>query len=262
MNKNLLCSLAGAFILTGAANAAKLEITYENLSAPGGLWNTPLFLGFHDGSFDTFDPGVAASSSLEALAEEGMPGGLVGDIAGVAGAQSAVLFGDDAPSAGPGVLFNPGSSASIIVDLLPTSNRYLSFASMLLPSNDAFIGNANPTAYDLFDINGDFKEGFSISIYGMNVWDSGTEENDTMGVPFSAIGGTSAPTVGGVVAQHSGLQNFIGSTLGNGSTLTSAFDGRTAIGRITARSVPDTSSYIGVMSIALVLGFRRFTRKK
>ncbi len=254
---------AGALSLLGlSAHATNVEITFENLSEEGGLWNTPLFLGFHNGSFDTFDLAVAASASVELLAEEGDPGLLLGDIGLVNGAKSAVLLGDDAPGVGPGVLFNPGSSNSLSINLDPTENRYLSFASMLLPSNDAFIGNPIPSAYDLFNIAGDFNDGFSIDLFGVDIWDAGTEENDGMGAPFSAIGGTSTPTVGGVVAQHPGLDNFVGTSLGNGTVLERAFTDQTPVGRITARRVPDTAPGAALMGFLFLLGFQRFLRKR
>jgi len=254
---------AGAFAFSVTSlNATSVEITYENLSEEGGLWNTPLFLGFHNGSFDTFDLAVAASASVELLAEEGDPAALIGDIGLVGGAKSGVIFGDDAPGVGPGFLFNPGSSNSIVIDLNASSNRYLSFASMILPSNDAFIGNQDPTAYDLFNIAGDFNDGFSIDLFGVDVWDAGTEENDGMGAPFSAIGGTSTSTVGGVVMQHPGLDNFVGTNLGNGTVLERAFDDRTPIGRITAQRVPDTAPAAGLMGLLFLLGFHRFVGKR
>lgn len=266
-----IACLAGALSLTGTlASATNVEITYENFSQEGGVWNTPLFLGFHNGSFDTADLMVAASSSVELIAEEGLPDDLLSDISMVPGSKSAVLVGDDAPMVGPGVLFNPGSSNSLVIHLDPMTNRYLSFASMILPSNDAFIGNLNPTAYDLFNIAGDFNDGFEIDIYGFDVWDAGTEENDAMGAPFSAIGGTSTPTIGGVVSRHldldmsqnPGLSNFIGTQLANGNTLDYTFGEKKRIGRITARSVPDTASMAGLLSLVFLLGFHRFTRNR
>lgn len=269
---------AGVISLSGiSAHATNVEITYENLSQEGGLWNTPLFLGFHNGAFDTADLMVAASASVELLAEEGDPGDLISDIGSVPGAETGVIFGDDAPGVGPGVLFNPGSSNSLVINLDAANNRYLSFASMILPSNDAFIGNLNPTAYDLFNINGDFNDGFAIDIYGFDVWDAGTEENDGNGAPFSMIGVNSTgmdvpstPTVGGVVTRHldldpsqnPGLSNFVGTTLGNGDTLDIGFGAKTRIGRITAQRVPDTAPAAGLMGFLFLLGFHKLVSRR
>ncbi len=254
---------AALFSLTGLlASTTHVEIIFENLSEDGGLWNTPLFLGFHDGIFDPFNIGDPASASVEALAEEGDPMKLLDDIGMVGGAKSGVLFGDDAPGVGPGVLFNPGSSNSLVIKLNASTNRYLSFASMLLPSNDAFIGNDDPIAHDLFDAMGNFNDGFSIDLFGTDVWDAGTEENDGMGAPFSVIGGVSTPTVGGVVSVHGGLNNFVGTGLANMTTLEHAFEDSTPIGRISARRVPDTAPAAGVISFLFLLGFQRVVNRR
>ena len=44
---------------------------------------------------------------------------------------------------GPGI-FRPGASSWIDLDLDPSIHRYLTFGSMVVPSNDAFIGNNSP----------------------------------------------------------------------------------------------------------------------
>ncbi len=253
---------AGVISLSGiSASASYVEITYENLSQEGGIWNTPLFLGFHDGGFDSFDSGSAASASVQTIAETGSPAGLVSDIAAYGG-LSAVLEDDGSPSMAPPFLFNPGSSNSLVIKLDSTDNRFLSFASMLLPSNDAFIGNDDPMAHSLFDAGGSFNDGFQIDLYGFNVWDAGTEENDTMDAPFSAIGGPRTGTVGGVVAQHTGLDNFLGTGLGDGSVLKYAFNDKTPIGRITAKRVPDTAPAAGLMGFLFLLGFQKYVSRR
>ena len=54
----------------------RISITNEGASS---FSLTPLWFGFHDGGFDVFDVGAAASASLESLAEDGMTAGLEGD---------------------------------------------------------------------------------------------------------------------------------------------------------------------------------------
>ena len=56
-------------------------------------------------------------------------------------------------------------------------NRYLSYASMFFPSNDAFIANDDPTEVPIFDEKGNFI-GAEFIIAGNEVWDAGTEVND------------------------------------------------------------------------------------
>ncbi|MEM7570909.1 MAG: PEP-CTERM sorting domain-containing protein, partial [Pseudomonadota bacterium] len=52
-----LCLLTAAT----AAQAATIRVTVENLAPVDGFSLTPVYLGFHDGSFDLFDVGAAAS---------------------------------------------------------------------------------------------------------------------------------------------------------------------------------------------------------
>ena len=73
-------------------------------------------------------------------------------------------------------------------------NRFFSYASMVIPSNDAFIASADPTAHAVFDELGNFVGG-SFVVYGSRVRDAGTEVNDEscanipgpycMGAPYS-----------------------------------------------------------------------------
>ncbi len=272
----LLASLA-----TVNVHATVLKIEVENRSERGGLWFTPVFLGFHDGSFDAFDVGSQASAALELIAEDGVPSGLIGEVAAVAGGIGKVLFQDPTAGGPPGVLFAPGQSQSTEVHLDPTANRFFSFASMLLPSNDAFFGNDDPEAYTLFDALGDFVGDFEINIFGSNIYDAGTEENDGFGAPLSVLGfghdglpGTaddipSTPTSPtSVIASHSGLDTpFLGTNLAVGSTLTSTFTDDTLLATIRVsqgapKRVSDSTPYIGAMSFLALLGFQLVARKR
>jgi len=51
---------------------ARLKVTVQNLSSEQGVIFSPFWLGFHDGSFDTFTPGEKASLPLEIIAEDGI----------------------------------------------------------------------------------------------------------------------------------------------------------------------------------------------
>lgn len=250
-------------VFAGASvEASSIKLTIENVNPADGLWFTPVFVGFHDGSFDTFDAGSAASASIEALAERGDTSGLMGDIASVSGAIGHTLVQDTTAMGPPGVLFSPGSSNSFTFELDSTANRYFSFGSMLLPSNDAFFGNDDAMAYELFDSSGNFNTGFEINIFGGDIWDAGTEENDGMGAPFSMIGGTSTDTIGGVVGSHPGLDNFVGTNLATGNQLGTAFSSSTALVRISAQKVPDATPFIGAIGGLALFGFSIVTRRQ
>lgn len=214
----------------------ELDVTIENLSPAGGLAQTPYWLGFHDGSFELGRLGEAAAGfgGLEEIAEEGETGGL------------ATRFGQEQPSgveltvaspAGQAPVFEPGEVVTRTLEIHDSNvNRYLSYASMIIPSNDAFLANLNSRAIQLFDSAGEFLGPRSIVIYGRNVWDAGTEVNNpTGGAAFSTGGGTSVDE-NGVIHVHLGLDDFVGTELPIGSDLLSAFDGNTPLARITIRS--------------------------
>ncbi|MDJ0534183.1 MAG: spondin domain-containing protein [Xenococcaceae cyanobacterium MO_207.B15] len=96
-----------------------LEVTVENLSPENGGVITPVWFGLHDGSFDTFEVGEAASSGVMYVAEDGVTG-LEGTVPGVVEAlieagldpadlppQEATLggiFADSSAAANGGVL--------------------------------------------------------------------------------------------------------------------------------------------------------------
>ena len=69
---------------------------------------------------------------------------------------------------GPGS-YPPGAEGSLVLSLDPTDNRYLSFLSMVVPSNDAFIGNDDATGIELFDAMGNFVA-TDFTLTGSNIW--------------------------------------------------------------------------------------------
>ncbi len=191
-------TLAGALLagLGVHAEADSLRITLHNDAAVGGNYLTPLWVGLHDGGFDLFDTGSAASSALESLAEDGNPAGLNAAFAGhgVAGVLGA----------GP---LAPGASASLMLDAATDgSHAFLSFASMVLPTSDFFIGNDDPRAVALGGLlDGSFGR---ITLSITRVYDAGTEVNDfatsagngLFGIPGGQAGPNQGANQGGVVS--------------------------------------------------------------
>jgi hypothetical protein len=178
-------------------------VTIQNLGPPNGTFLTPVWLGVHDGSFDLFDSGSPASTALERLAEDGDTMGL-SSLFNMSGAGSV-----DGTAPGPMVQIAPGQSASMIFDLNPlaAASRYLSYASMVIPSNDAFIANGNPLAIPVFDAMGNFVGG-SFIVTGSMVWDAGTEVNDEIPMNTAFLGQmmpNTGTTEGGVVMMHPGF---------------------------------------------------------
>jgi len=239
----------GIALSAASAQAEKVVVTFTNEGPENGIFVVNPWIAFHDGTFNTFSGGTAASAGIEAVAEDGNTGPLDAAFqAANPGATSATL-------AGPA---GPGDSKTYIFDLDPNdpNNRYLSYVIMLIPSNDAFAGNSTPTTYEIFDADGNFVAR-PINIPGSAVYDAGTEVNDEIpeNVAFLA---QAAPNTGetenGTVALHPGFM-----PLGSGGILdaTRPFGGGTinfangdftadgyTLGRISVTQLgnPDTSS--------------------
>ena len=226
--------MAFGLLLNSSVNATTIKVTIENLAPEAGTHLTPVWIGFHDGSFDLFDEGETVSEALESLAEDGDTSSVSGDFGmSAGGVRDATITGPGSPP-----VFFPGdvSSRSIFVD--GTAGRYFSFASMIIPSNDAFIANGDPMAYEVFDGNGNFIP-IDIVIMGSQVWDAGSEVNDEVPANVAFLA-QAAPDTGvdeeGTVHEHVGF-------LAGGEILT-AFPGADfsvtgyEIARITIEEVP------------------------
>lgn len=196
VKSGIACAVAALGLSAGAASAASLTISVTNVSGQGGLYLTPLYASFHNGSFDAFSAGSPASAGVEALAEEGGVDGVRAErIAADAGSQEAVLANPAGFGGAP--VLDPGETASVEIDV-DVANRFFSFLSMVIPSNDTFIGNDDPLAYELFDASGAYLGDRVITVDNADVWDAGTEANDGLGAAFSAAGGVSTDTMDAV----------------------------------------------------------------
>jgi len=270
IKKALLTAAASTALLAGSAQATIVEVEVSNLFAEGGLALTPVWVGFHDGSFDSFDLGSAASSSVQALAEGGDVSGVMADFsASNANGQQGAVFAPDGFAGAP--VFEPGETAtSATFDINATDNGYFSFLSMLIPTNDAFIGNDSATAYSLFDMDGNFTS-LDILVLGANVWDSGTELNTGFGSPFLVGADAQArEDENGVIGQHAGLTvlanglSIFGGDTPAGYSIDQAAADFTAQGfevaRITVNQVPVPAS-AGLFAIGMI-GLAGFKRRK
>jgi hypothetical protein len=188
--------------------ARVFEVTVEvtNLAPEGGTIQTPVWVAAHDGSFDLYDRDAPASPELERIAEDGNPEPLVGAFAESGAGTDTIVFGDNPE--GPPVI-RPGStaSASFLVDTTRGEAQYFSYASMVIPSNDAFVANGDPMAHMIFDERGRFRP-VSFIVAGDEVLDAGTEVNDEIPANTAALGQEVADTgvdEEGVVVLHEGF---------------------------------------------------------
>lgn len=208
----VVLGLCACMTLGSAASADRLRVTITNHQAADGLFLTPLLAAFHDGTYDAFDPGAAADAGLEAIAEGGDPSA---EIAANPGRNFTVIASPGGFAGAP--VIDPGESASVLIDVDALTERYFSFLSMVIPSNDYFIGNADPMGHAVFDASGAFL-GASIAILGADVWDAGTEVSDGAGAAFSTDGGADADQ-GGTVAPAGSLAALIGVGIPTGASI-------------------------------------------
>lgn len=198
------CVLFAAAFVAGESQAQQtIRVEVTNNAPTDGVAITPLWLGFHDGSFDVFDSGVAASAGLQEIAESGSPAGLGAEF--TAAVPSGVEGAIASPTGPPPI--QAGETVSAIFNIDPGSNQFVSYASMILPSSDYFIANGSPTGFDLSSIFGTTNS-LSFDIGG-TVWDAGTEINDFDTSPgnglFPALGLPAGAGGDGVGARENGV---------------------------------------------------------
>ena len=209
----------GACAIAPSAMATEIRVTVTNTSGEGGLSLTPVYFGFHNGGVDLFDVGSAASPGIEEIAELGSFGTLRDErLAQQGNSAGAAALGVDGALAGP---VEPGETATFTITLDSTDNRFLSFASMVVPSNDTFIGNDDPMQFALFDDEGDFLGPQTISVPPAFAYDAGTEVNNPAGGP-AFVDGQNPPdgvAENGVISAATSLSDFVGLLLFGGLTL-------------------------------------------
>lgn len=222
MTRRLALPAAAVLLAATAVHAAptSVTVTITNAAPAGGTFLTPLWVAFHDGSFDTYAAGAPVTPGLERLVEDGstnLPRDPLPSISEEFRASTpAVAAGglDDAmPNnvgfARPGfAVLAPGQTLTktFTLDGADLANRFFSYASMVIPSNDFFIASASPIP--IFDASGNFV-GADLRIAGSAVLDAGSEVNDEIPANTAFLG-QSADDVGtpenGVVTPAAGFK--------------------------------------------------------
>lgn len=195
--KLLATTLVAAVALSAPAMAKTISVTIENNSDPNGIYFTPFLTVVSDGTYQPFTSGEVASAGIETLAE-------LGDVSGAAAEaldpadtdrQIAVLTepeGVGSALVGGPPVFDPGNSATINFTLTGT-NSHLNLLSMIIPSNDTFIS----ARIDLLDDMGNLKLGtYDIGLNFDNIYDAGTEVNQTLGQAFNPADGNGPGLLG------------------------------------------------------------------
>lgn len=242
----MACALSIGTMMTApaAARSQRVTVTVENLAPAGSIATAPLRIGFNRGTFDAFDAGEAPGAPIISIAEGG------------SGADWFPAFASADPMAVLGTvggLLTPGASAvaQFIVD--PALNPFFTFAAMVVPSNDYFIGNDNPMAYRLFDSSGNLAI-TSIDQFGSDIWDAGSEVFDPSAAAFLVAGNNDlrTPQNGVVGADFAELAGFDGQATRAGYVFRSQLTANSPIYRISfaAGAVPEPQVWL-----TLILGF-------
>lgn len=190
MSMDSVVALASQFIVGANEDRQRFAVTIENVSSTetletsDGSQAVPLSPGayaVHSDANPIFTPGEAASRGLQRLAEDGFPHVLVPDqehslLAEINSEENVAESGIFLSLQGGLPPLDPGESTTFYVTA--AEGESLSFASMFVPSNDAFFapgedgislfGDGSPVSGDVTD--------------QLTLWDAGTEENQEPGV--------------------------------------------------------------------------------
>jgi len=183
-------------------------VTITNLTRAESF--TPILVASHKRGVHLFELGSAASDELAQLAE----GGNTVPLSAMLAANKSVT----ATSVSTGLLA-PG--ASVTVKVSARGAQYISLASMLIPTNDAFFALNN------------VRVGEKTKTFYSPAYDAGTEMNDEMcvDIPGPVCGGEGySPNASGegYVHIHSGIH-------GIGDLSAATYDWRNPVAKITVR---------------------------
>ena len=211
-------TLAAILVLTAsqasASGSGDYYVTITNLTYRINF--TPILVVSQRRPVELFEVGTPASDDLAAIAEAG---DLVPIKATLNGEKDVVDVQDS------GGLLGPGESVTVVVSG-DRGARYISVASMMLPTNDGFIG------LDSVEVE---RRG-SVTFYSPG-YDAGSEANDELcaNIPGPPCGG-----VGPSPGENPGDENHVHihrGTHGIGDLAADVYDWRNPVARITVTRV-------------------------
>lgn len=228
--------------LLGGAQAAvvQLKVTVENLAPANSVSFAPLRVGFHNGAFDAFNIGQAATAPIISVAEGGSGSAWFPAFAAV---DPTATLGTVVPNpAGP---LLPGATGFAEFTIDTALNPFFTFASMVVPSNDFFIGNDLPTRFRLFDNTGNLMI-TSIVQRSRDIWDAGSEIFDPAAAAFVGNNDLRADQNSVVSFNFAELHAFNGLATAAGYVFDSQLTANAEVYRITfenVTAVPEPQAY-------------------
>jgi len=246
----------GLATLGAQAAPVQLRVTVESLVPANGISFAPMHVGFGNGSFDAFNRNSVATAPIISVAEGGSaspwfpafaaaePGATLGTVAA-------------APLQPGGVFMNTFSVESAV-------NRFFTFASMVVPSNDFFVGNDDPMEYALFGAGGALQLA-SITVRAGEIWDAGSEAFDVANAAFVVGGNNDLRTPQNAVVDFNfaELAGFNGLTTATGYVLNSQLRAEDEILRFSfaVQAVPEPATTALTLVGLAALGFMARRRR-
>ena len=261
MHRQLIRIILAVGTIAAAPASAKLVdivITVTNLAPTNSVSLAPVRFGLNSGTFDSFDEGGTPTEPIITIAEGGS--GSAWFPAFAAADPTAVL---GSTNGGP---ITPGSVASSNKIRVNTKvNPYFTFAAMVVPSNDYFIGNDDPREYRLFDAKGNLLIG-SITQTASDIWNAGSELFDPLNAAFLVIGTNAlrTPENGTTGFDFAQLSGFNGLTTAAGYVFDSQLAAGLPISQIsfTVTDVPEPAIAALLALGTLTIGLRARRRAR
>ena len=250
-----LCLLGGT--ASAQAAAVTVRVSFTNIAPANGIAFAPLHVGFGSGLFDAFNAGSAATGPIVSVAEGGS-----GSAWQPAFMAAEPLATRGTVGAGGPVLAGVTRTLDFIVDT--TVNRFFTFAAMVIPSNDHFIGNDDPTEYQLFDMAGNLLLNQILQTAG-DIWDAGSEATDPAAAAFVGSNDLRTAQNGVVSFDFAQLSANNGLTTGAGYVFNNNLAADTDIARISfevLNKVPEPTSAALVLLALGMSGVAGASRRK
>lgn len=253
----LTAALVSATLAAPAAHARLVDVTVtvENLAPTDSVSFAPLRFGFHNGTFDAFNSGEAATAPIISIAE----GGSGADwFPAFAAAEPNAVLGSTMGALLPGATF---TTAAFRVDT--SVNRYFTFGTMVVPSNDHFLGNDDPLEYRIFDAAGNLLIA-SIDQTSDEIWNAGSEATDPANAAFLVGGNNDLRTPeGGVVRfERDELSAFNGLTTAPGYIFFNSLTDGQLVYRISFNATAVPAPAAGALLALGLLGLTALRRSR